>query len=88
MATLRHELESVATRVPVAPVLAIGWVAVSVETLEFALVVASSHCSVMPSGGVKVRLFAHPPPKTSNVFATVVVIDGAVTELEAPGPLL
>jgi hypothetical protein len=61
-------------------------VAVSVATAA-ELVVALSHCSFMPAGSVKVEALLQAPPKTSSAFGVVVVIEGALTEVDGP-PLL
>jgi hypothetical protein len=53
MPTLRQDPDASAVRVPVAPGIGKAAVAASVDTFELALVVARSHCSVMPGGAVK-----------------------------------
>ena len=79
---LTSESAAVATLVPVAPAVALTTSAAS-EPPSLLPWASTSQRSVMPAGGVNVVLLARPKTPTTMVFATVVVTDGAVIEVEA-----
>src|SRR5438876_12136355 len=78
---LTATLEAVATFVPLAP--AAGCAASAPSPLAVVPPPPeASYCSIIPDGGVNELLLALPKNPTSMVFATVVVMEGAVTEAE------
>jgi hypothetical protein len=84
MPTLRHAADAVAIPIPVAPGSGNSTVAAVVATLPLEPLVARSHRSVIPAGGVKLDSLLQAPPKTRRVLCAVVVIDGPLTELDDP----
>ena len=75
--------DAVAVFAPVAPALAWATSAASILTLSFGLPpVSSSYLSVMPVGGKNVALRAVPKKPTTKVSSTVVVAEGAITDVE------
>ena len=75
---LVSDTEAVATFVPVAPAVDLATLAAS-DASSFTPWTSTSQRSVIPDGGVNVASLSSPKRPTSIVFATVVVIDGAVT---------
>ena len=81
---LAAEVAATATRVPVAPVVATIWSAEPVVTLYwFVDGTVTSYRSVMPAGGVIEDSEGSPNSVTSIRSGPVVVIDGAVIEVDA-----
>src|SRR5262249_29314945 len=75
--------DAVATRVPVSPAALRGSVAAS-NAIPSGFETEKSHLSVIPVsvGGVKVASSNKQKSPTSSVFSTVVVTEGATTEVE------
>jgi hypothetical protein len=84
--TLRQFVDTVATRMPVAPVETSCCEAASEPTCD-PPPEATSHCSVMGAGGAKLAPVLHAPLKSRSVFETVGETEGAVTDDCGP-PLL
>ena len=82
-ATLPDDCEDVAANVPVAPAAARMALADIREVNWLGEVPIRSQRSVKPAGGVQVEPAMFPKMATSIVFATGVVIDGAVAVVEA-----
>ncbi len=73
-------LEAVAVLSPVAPALA--WTTSAASTLALFAPASTSYRSVMPVGDMNVAAFAMPKKPTMKALATLVVIEGAVTDTE------